>query len=311
LRKENFNFKSANKKTDIYTTMWLPDSEPTAILQIAHGITEHMGRYEDLAKYFVDKNIAVVGIDLLGHGHSVYSEEEKSYFGEEGSWNLVVSDLHTCKEKVKEKFSNIPYVLMGFSLGSFLVRTYLSVYHEDDIDAAILMGTGQKPGLVLKVIYKLVKREGKKIGENNSSTFIKKLSFDSYNKVFSPNKTDCDWLCSDGKSLEDYLNDELCYREISAGLFRELLGGMIFTSNMNNIKKIDSDMPILLISGGDDPVGDQGKGIDMTKNSLEKAGIKKVDVKIYTGLRHDILHEACREEVYEYLYKWIIGNIKM
>lgn len=166
MRKENFNFKSANKKTDIYTTMWLPDSEPTAILQIAHGITE-------------------------------------------------------------------------------------------------------------------------------------------------PNKTDCDWLCSDGKSLEDYLNDELCYREISAGLFRELLGGMIFTSNMNNIKKIDSDMPILLISGGDDPVGDQGKGIDMTKNSLEKAGIKKVDVKIYTGLRHDILHEACREEVYEYLYKWIIGNIKM
>lgn len=289
--KKEFTFGEEN----VFGVMWIPSTTPKAVVQICHGITEYIGRYEELAEVLVSNNIAVIGCDLPGHGKS--ANQSPAYFG---SWMNVVETIHELSEIGHEKFSNMPYIMLGFSLGSFLTRTYVCKYH--DIDKMILLGTGQKSKFLLRMIHFLVSREAKKIGEENTNDVIKGLSFGEYNKSFAPNKTDCDWLCSDEKSLEQYLNDSLCQKEISAGLFRELLFGMIYTCDKSNVKQMNT-MPILLLSGENDPVGDFKKGVVSTKNLFETTG-SHVDMKFFEG-RHDILHEKSKFEIFKKILSWI------
>lgn len=193
--------------------------------------------------------------------------------------------------------------MLGFSLGSFVVRNYISKYPEK-ADAAILMGTGMTPAFQLALASMLVKKEAKKIGEKNSSPMIQQLSFETYNKHFKPNQTKCDWLCKDQEGLKDYIDDELCGDCISSGLFRELLHGMKITGKKSTIMQIKKTLPLLLISGDEDPVGEQGKGVIRVLKTFGRAGIKQVSMKLYPG-RHDILHEACKDTVVRDIEEWI------
>ncbi len=302
--REEFYYLSADGKTKIHAVEWRPEGEPVAVLQIAHGVTEHILRYEEAAEYFTGKGFVVVGNDHLGHGTSIAEGAEPMYFGPSGSWKWVVKDMRSCSERVKAKYPNIPYIVMGSSLGSFAIRTWL-IRYPGTVDAAILVGTGQTAPVILGFIRKVAVREGEKSGEEHTTPLINKLTFENYNKGFAPNKTEFDWLCVSETSLDEYMKDPLRGEAISAGLFRELIDGMSFTARKINQKKMDTEMPILLISGAEDPVGDRGKGVMRTWRSFGKVGMKDVDMKIYPGLRHDILHDEGREEIYEYLYQWI------
>lgn len=294
MKKKEFTFKSIDTETKIHAMIWTP-TNPKAVVQISHGITEHIGRYEELATYLCFNDIAVIGMDLLGHGKSV--GDTKAYFGD---WNTVVEDVHTLSILGHEAFVGIPYIMLGFSLGSFLVRTYACQYQ--DMDACILLGTGQKPKFILSLIHHLVAKEANKIGETHTNDFINKLSFGEYNKPFAPNNTDCDWLCADETALAQYINDPLCYKEITAGLFRELIAGMIYTCDQSHVKNM-KQMPILLLSGKDDPVGDRTKGVIATKKTFEKIG-ENVEIEFFEG-RHDILHETDKEKVFEAIVSFI------
>ena len=305
MRKNEFYYMSADGKTKIHAVEWLPDGETKAVLQIAHGVTEYILRYEDFAKYLTDRGIAVVGNDHLGHGLSIAEGAQPMYFGPVGSWNWAVEDLNTCRTKIKEKLQGIPYILLGFSLGSFLARTYLIKY-PNNVDAAILVGTGEIPALQIAIAKFAVKNEEKKLGEDHSSPMIRKLTFETYNKVFAPNRTDFDWLCSDNKSLDEYIADKRRGDNLSAGLFREMLSGMSFTGKIKNIEKMNKKMPVLFLSGDKDPVGECGKGVIRAYNDFKKAGMESIDIRLYKELRHDILHEGNRRyEVYDYVYEWI------
>lgn len=300
MKREEFYYLSADKKTKIHAVEWLPETEPVAILQIAHGITEHILRYEKTAEYFTEKGIAVVGNDHLGHGTSVFERSDFMYCRK---WDDLVEDVHTLQEMQRKKYPRIPYYMLGFSLGSFVVRNYISKY-PGKTDAAILMGTGMTPAFQLALASMLVKKEAKKIGEKNSSPMIQQLSFETYNKHFKPNQTKCDWLCKDREGLEDYFNDELCGDCISAGLFREMLHGMEITGKRSTIEQMKKELPVLLLSGDEDPVGEQGKGVTRVLKTFERAGIKQVSMKLYPG-RHDILHEACKDTVVQDIEEWI------
>lgn len=302
--REEFYYLSEDGKTKIHAVEWKPEKEPIAVIQIAHGVTEHILRYEELAQFFTQRGFAVVGNDHLGHGTSVAEGAQPMYFGPSGSWKWVVKDMCQCYKLIKEKYPNIPYIVMGSSLGSFAIRTWL-IRYPGTVDAAILVGTGQTAPAILGFIRKVAVREGEKSGEEHSTPLIQKLTFEKYNKGFAPNKTEFDWLCVSETSLKEYLKDPLRGEAISAGLFRELIDGMAFTAKRINQKQMDTKMPILLISGAEDPVGDRGKGVIRTHRSFRKVGMKDVDMKIYPGLRHDILHDDCRQEIYEYLYQWI------
>lgn len=304
MKKFEFTYPSADKKTTIHGVEWLPDSAPKAILIIAHGVTEHILRYEEFAEFFTERGIAVAGNDHLGHGTSIAPGAEPMYFGPEGSWKLVVQDLHTCREYLKTQFPDIPCYMLGFSLGSFLLRTYLIQYPRC-ADAALLLGTGQTPAFQIAAARFLAKKEAKKAGESHSTPAIKKLTFGTYNKIFAPNRTEFDWLCADEKSLDAYISDPLRGEALSCGLFREMLNGMAFTGKLKNQKKMNPNLPVLFLSGGRDPVGGCGKGVTKAYESFRKAGMKHVALKLYPGLRHDVLHEGCRREIFEYIWFWI------
>ena len=307
--KNEFYYLSADNKTQIHAVEWKPEKEIIGVIQIAHGVTEHILRYEQFAEFFTQKGFVVVGNDHLGHGTSIAKNSKPMYFGPKNSWNFVVQDIETCRKMTKEKYSDIPYVLLGFSLGSFLVRTYLIDYAKEPIDASIIMGTGYIPNFKIAIAKMIANNEAKKVGEENTSSVIKSLTFETYNKLFKPNRTECDWLCSNEKAIDEYLADPLRGKNYSAGLFIELLSGMQYTSNLKNIKKMNKKIPIFLLSGDKDPVGEFGKGVIKTFDILRKAGIENVDIKLYKGLRHDILHEENRNNIYADIYNWLEKNI--
>lgn len=307
--KNEFYYLSADNKTQIHAVEWKPEKEIIGVIQIAHGVTEHILRYEQFAEFFTQKGFVVVGNDHLGHGTSIAKNSKPMYFGPKNSWNFVVQDIETCRKMTKEKYSDIPYVLLGFSLGSFLVRTYLIDYAKEPIDASIIMGTGYIPNFKIAIAKMIANNEAKKVGEENTSPVIKSLTFETYNKLFKPNRTECDWLCSNEKAIDEYLADPLRGKNYSAGLFIELLSGMQYTSNLKNIKKMNKKIPIFLLSGDKDPVGEFGKGVIKTFDILRKAGIENVDIKLYKDLRHDILHEENRNNIYADIYNWLEKNI--
>ena len=309
MNKNEFYYLSADGKTQIHAVEWIPDEKPKAILQIAHGVTEYILRYEQFAEYLVKKGIMVVGNDHLGHGKSIAKDSEPMYFGPTGSWKWAVEDMYTCTKMIKEKYPEIPYYMLGFSLGSFLLRTYLIEY-PGIADAAIIMGTGETPPVQIALAKFIANKEAKKVGENHTSPMIKKLTFDTYNKFFAPNRTDYDWLCSDNEGLDEYIADQMRGGNLSAGLFREMLSGMKFTSEIKNLKKMNLNIPILFISGDEDPVGEKGKGVIKAYHKFQDIGMKDVEIKLYPKLRHDILHEKCKKEIYEYVYNWIEKKLK-
>lgn len=307
--KNEFYYLSSDNKTQIHAVEWKPEKKIIGVIQIAHGVTEHILRYEQFAEFFTQKGFVVVGNDHLGHGTSIAKNSKPMYFGPKNSWNFVVQDIETCRKMTKEKYSDIPYVLLGFSLGSFLVRTYLIDYAKEPIDASIIMGTGYIPNFKIAIAKMIANNEAKKVGEENTSSVIKSLTFETYNKLFKPNRTECDWLCSNEKAIDEYLADPLRGKNYSAGLFIELLSGMQYTSNLKNIKKMNKKIPIFLLSGDKDPVGEFGKGVIKTFDILRKAGIENVDIKLYKDLRHDILHEENRNNIYADIYNWLEKNI--
>ena len=270
---------------ELPTVLWKPD-KIKAILQITHGMTEHIERYDEFAQELNKAGILVAGFDLRGHGH--HNTSEIATFEEDG-WDASLEDMHIFYQYLKDLYPNTPHFILGFSLGSFLLREYLNKYN-DKLNGAIIMGTGQQPSFVLSIIMMIVKTQINKAGFNNTTPLVKQLSFDTYNQKFKPNKTDFDWLCSDEKEIENYQNDNLCKKAISSGLFYQLLSSMKKVGLKNAYDHWDKELPIYLISGKEDPVGDFGKGVLKIKEEMETK-FSNLTFYLFEHARHDILHE--------------------
>lgn len=311
MNKSEFRVKSVDEITDLYVAAWFPSDENIkGVIQIAHGITEHVGRYEKFAEYFTNKGYVVVANDIIGHGKSVSDKKNKMYFGPENSWFWVVKDFYNVYQMFSEKYENKPYIVLGFSLGSFVVRSFFSMYPEAKVTDAILVGTGYTSNFSLKIGKFVAKSEAKKVGEDNSTEMINKLALENYNKSFKPVRTKCDWLCANKVTLDEYLNDPIVGKDVSCGLFRELLNGMMYANKLSNIEKIRKMLPILMISGKNDPVGDFCKGIKKLEQTYRVHGIQKTLTKFVDNARHDVFHEENSEDVFEYIFRWIKSNHK-
>ena len=276
--------------TNLPGYLWLPEGEVKAVLQITHGMTEHMGRYEALADSLCPMGIAVAGFDLRGHGKNP-GDPEVASFGK-GGWAASIEDMRLLYELLRQQFAGVPHYMFGFSLGSFLLREYLTKYPEEGgIAGAIIMGTGHQPGWLLSVMMGIVNGQIKKAGFDKTTDLVRQLSFGTYNQKFKPNRTAADWLCADEAEIDKYLADPLVRKDISAGLFRELLGSMKRTGSAYEYDGWDTSLPVLLISGQDDPVGNGGKGVQTIYNRMKKTGMENVTVKLFPAARHDLLHE--------------------
>lgn len=308
MKKNELFFLSQDGKTNIHMVIWEPEDKIYGVIQIVHGISEHIMRYEEFASYLNKGGIAVVGIDLIGHGLSTDNGNKKMYFGPEGSWKIVLGDINTCFERTKELFPDVPYIMLGFSMGSFLVRNYVIDY-PNNVDGSILVGTGYMNKFILKHARKIALKEIKKYGETSVTPKVNKLIFELNNKYFRPNRTKYDWLCHNNVELDKYISDPLRGDGATCGLFRELIDGMLYTSSVDNIRKMNTFKPILIISGKDDAVGNFGKDIAKYISLLNKLGIQNVSLKLYDGMRHDIFHEEDRYKVFDDIYGWLHQNL--
>ena len=303
MRKEEFTF--INQGIPVPAILWLPDEPPRYLLQITHGMTEHIGRYEEFARSMTAQGIAVAGFDLRGHGRHP-GDSRVASFGQ-GGWEASIEDIRTFFLLLEERFPGIPHFMHGFSLGSFLLREYLGKYPAG-IAGVVLMGTGNQPGWLLSVMQGIVKGQIKQVGFDGYSPLVRQLSFGVYNQNFKPNRTEKDWLCSDEQQIDRFLADPLCRDNFSAGLFYQMLGGMKRCGTAAAFGGWNKEVPILLLYGERDPVGNMGKGVAALKRNMDQAGFRDITMRMLPGCRHDLLHEeanggaeACRCLISEWM----------
>ena len=301
--KKEFSYPSADGKTSIHAIRWIPE-KPRAVVQLSHGVAEYADRYDPFASFLCEQGFLVVANDHLGHGQSVLKGTRPMYFGPKGSWSFVVDDLHSLHGQTRKKFPDLPYFLLGHSMGSFLARTHL-IRYPGAVDAAVLMGTGQMTPAMVRLGLLIANIYGRQTGWDQPNHIVDRLAFGSYNAVFAPNRTSHDWLSVDTANVDAFLADPLCVLKPSIGMFREMLYGIKFITNQKNVEKMDRGTPVLFVSGEMDPVGDCGKGVLRAADSFRKAGLTTVDVKLYPELRHEILNEACKEDVYRDVLAWL------
>ena len=308
MTKQELIFEGSSKMPyALHGVIWLPENKKVKkILQISHGMTEHIGRYEALAKLLTEEGAAVAGFDLRGHGKNE-GDKMCASFGA-GGWKCAVEDMHIFYKLLKSKFPEAKHYMLGFSLGSFLLREYLTEYADDQIDGAIIMGTGNQPAFVLSILISVIRREIKKAGWDKTTPLVQNLSFGTYNKKFKPNRTSSDWLCTDEAQLDEYIADELCRKDISAGLFADLLGSMKKNGNKKACANWRKDLPVLVISGDEDPVGNMGKGVRAFCKQLKANGMQQVRIELFDGARHDLLHDeksGTAARVREMIREWL------
>jgi len=302
-----FSFSSCDCKNTIYVREWLPDISPIGIVQICHGVNEHITRYDKFAQYLASKGFVVAGNDHLGHGKSISSLDDLSFLGENGGWELVVGDMRKLYERLREQYRNLPIFIFGHSMGSFLTRTYMIRYH-DGPDGVIISGTGHQNGFVLATGLFMANSEIKKHGTRYRSPKLKNLAFNGYNSHYMPNRTEFDWLTRDPAVVDAYISDPLCGADTTAGLFRDMFTGIKYITNSKNIERVNKDLPVYLMSGEDDPVGSYGKGVIRTYKDYLKAGLTDVTLKLYHGGHHEMLNEINKEEVYSDISTWLMSK---
>ena len=291
----------------IHACRWTPEGEVKAVLQIVHGIAEFVERYDDFANYLNRLGILVVAEDHMGHGQSINNGGLQGYF--HGGWFAAVADTYQLLKDTKAEFPEVPYILFGHSMGSFMARTILCKYPDSGIDAAIICGTGWQPAFALPALAKVIDAVAKKNGEEKPNETLQNMVFGSYNKKVEHPRTAFDWLSRDKAQVDAYIAHPLCGFTASAGLLRDMMLGIAYIERKDSLSAMKKDLPVFFIAGGDDPVGSYGKGVRQAADAFKKAGMTDVSVRLYPLGRHEILNEINKEEVYEDVAQWIASKI--
>lgn len=300
-----YYFPSSDGKTLIHVNQWTPnDRKIIGVVQIAHGVAEYGGRYAPFARYLCAHGYVVVANDHLGHGLSVIDGAPMVYLGETDGWQHVVDDMEELRRRTARVFPGKPYFLFGHSMGSFLSRTHL-IRYPGCLDGCILCGTGHQSPALIAGGKMIADREIRRLGRKSFSVKADKLAFGAYNQHFKPSRTKFDWISANEANVDDYIADPLCGGDTTLGLFRDMLDGLTIITKQSNINKMDKELPVFFIAGDKDPVGDMGKGVEKAYHCFQKAGLRDVTMKLYHGLRHEILNESGKQYVYRDVLDWL------
>ena len=311
MNKKDIYYPSTDGKTQIHAIVWEPDGKPKAILQIIHGMVEFIDRYDGFAKYLNEHGFLVAGEDHLGHGESVQSDEYHGYFGEEGNAH-VIADIHHLRELLQKEYPNTPYLMLGHSMGSFLIRQYITengCAYAQGLKGVIVMGTGWQPAPVLAMGKLMAKLMGtKKVGK--SAELIDKMSFGSYLKRIENPKTISDWLTKDEEIVKWYRNEPWCTFHFSPNAYYNMFLGMQKAHDIDRMKNLPEGLPILFCAGAEDPVGNWGEGVRKAFMVYTENTPCEVSIKLYDGDRHEILNELDKEQVYEDMREFLEGCLE-
>lgn len=302
-----FTFPSKDGSHRIACYQWSPEGEIRAVVQIVHGVVEHMGRYGAFARFLADRGYLVVGGDHLGHGKTV-DDGKYGYLGRKNGWTLATADVRSLRVLMGERCPGVPYFLFGHSMGSFLVRTYLCAY-PGTVSGAILSGTGQEKAALVAAGRALASAVCALKGPDTVSDLVYDLALGGYNRQFRPNRTSADWISRDEAVVDSYLADPFCTFKPTAGLFRDMMEGLQYISNRKNLAMMDPGTPVYLFSGDNDPVGANGKGVEKVYGYFKAAGTTDLTMKLYPGGRHEMLNEINRDEVCADVLAWLEAHV--
>ncbi len=305
--KSEYTFPSNDGKTTIHAVRWMPENgEFTAVLQIVHGMIEFIERYDEFASFLADQGYLVVGHDHIGHGQSISTKADWGYFCEKDPATTLTEDIHKHRILVQKEYPDKPYFILGHSMGSYLLRKYLADY-GDGLAGAVIMGTGFVPTATSNFGMALVRTLAKFKGWHANSTLVEAMTFGKPYRKFDLTGQDPanSWLSRDPEIAIRASKEPRSTFRFTLNGFLGLLQAVNFSCRQSNVNAIPKELPILITSGDDDPVGDLGAGVAKVYKMYQKAGFADLTCKMYPGARHEILNETNRAEVYEDIRQWM------
>lgn len=304
MARRDYRIPSRDGVHKLHVVLWEPETEVKAVVQISHGMTEMMERYEDFALFLNQHGYAVVGNDHLGHGLTAGNDRDLGYFCPRNMSATVVADLHRVTKCAKRKYRNKPYFLLGHSMGSFMARRYLMTYGMD-LDGAILCGTGSQSRLVLAAGNVVAECMRLALGDRFRSRLLNWNAFGAYQKRIPNARTGSDWLTRDEEIVDFCRGSKYCNFRFTVNGYRTLFDVLSFIQKKENINRIPKELPLYFPAGGQDPVGNYGRSVTAVAGAYKKAGIGDVTMKLYPDDRHEILNELDRAEVYDDILAWL------
>lgn len=310
MNKHEFSFLSADGKTKVRAVEWQPDGEPKAVFQITHGMIEHMDRYDGLGEYLSSRGFYVVGHDHLGHGKTAAVPEDLGYFADKNGDRLLLGDMHELRRITSEKYPDLPYFMLGHSMGSYFLRRYIATWSEG-LSGALIMGTGANPGIVAISGIVVCNVIALFKGWRYRSRFMEKMfftgAFDKYDN--DGGRPGLNWRSKD-TAVEQYcLNDYRCKFKFTLKAYRDFLKTILFDSKRSSAEAVSKELPLFILSGAEDPIGGMGDGVKKVYEMYRSAGISDVSMKLYDNDRHEILLETDKERVYEDILHWCSERI--
>ena len=299
-----FDFPSKTGVCDIRGGAYLPDSgEFDTVVVIHHGMAEHQQRYEHFIRFLCESGVAVYMHDMANHGMSNRDLALTGWFGEKDGWLGLIADFREMVQRAKRENPGKKLIVMGHSMGSFICRLYTARYPEDGFHGAIYMGTGG-PNPAAAAGKTLAAMIGAVPGKKHKSKLLAKMAFGTYGKRCE-GRTEYDWLTRDAGIVDKYIADPYCGFLFTAQGMHDLIEANIASNAEEWYRGVPADLPVLLISGGEDPVGDYGQGVRTVAEKLKETGHTDVTLKLYPECRHEVLNELNREEVMADILEWM------
>ncbi|NLJ41826.1 MAG: alpha/beta hydrolase [Clostridiales bacterium] len=281
-----------------------PNGSAKGVVQIAHGMAEWAFRYDYFAQALNKAGYAVYANDHRGHGLTALSEKDIGYISDNDGFSDMVEDMYELNQFINEKHPDLPVILFGHSMGSFLGQRFVQLYGED-IQGAIFSGSNGKQKPIVNIGIGIAYLEMKLKGRKNKSKLLDRMSFGGYNKAFAPNRTKFDWLSRDEKQVDKYIEDPYCGGIFTSSFFYDFLRGLKLITRKENLRVIPKDLPMYIFGGSMDPVGEFGRGLENLANMYKDLGMYQISFRLYQGGRHEMLNEINRDEVMENIIGWL------
>lgn len=294
----------------VFVRTFYPAKSIRSHIHILHGMAEHSARYESFAKQLCEEGYVVSMHDHRGHGFTAQKNGQLGFFCAENGFERVVQDVFEVLETLKLELNIARPILLGHSMGSFIARRFAQKYSYF-LEKLILSGTAS-PTTAEKAGHFFAKQLVRIQGATSPSPLMNNLSFGSFNRFIDRPKTKFDWLTTDVAEVQKYIDDPLCGFIATNQFYVDLTEGMAFLDCPFENSRIRHDLPILLISGTEDPVGDKnGKGVVKAGQQLVTAGVENVLVYLFEGMRHEILNERKKDQVIEIIVRWLKNEKKI
>lgn len=299
-------YKSSREHRKSWGVLWLPDTDGPVkgMIQLCHGMCEYTERYAPLAGWLCERGYAVCGNDHMGHKNTAkLSAQRLGYFGGMGSWPYLIEDVELLRKNLAPRFRDTPWIMLGHSMGSFVARLYAEKYGEH-LDALILSGTGGTNPL-LGAGKAMARSSVAFKGPMYVSKAVDMMVSGNFNRRIKDARTTSDWISHDTEAVNKYVNDDYCNFKFTASAYHDLFTMMEQCNRRRWFEELPKELPTLIFSGDEDPVGDYGKDPAQVAHRLRSAGMQNVELRLYKGGRHEMLNETNRNEVYEDVYDWI------